>query len=185
MPEPPSSRSRTKSTSTLPTQIILGENTCDKIWLDVRDTVLPSWVGRLPTKVGNHKHKKLGADQWRVFVTVHLVITLVPLWTRKGGLFLQLLKNFMDLVKAVQLATSRWVSPGLIVEYESTYQAYLNDMCRLFPQATITPTQHAATHFGSFMRDFGPSHDYNCFPFERMNHHCQKVNTNRKAGKPL
>ena len=183
MPDPTSSRAHRNGTgsSTLPTQILL-EETCRKIWSDMRDTILPSWVGRVPRKVGNRKHKKLGADQWRVLATVHLVITLVPLWTSKGGIFQALLNNFMDLVSAVRLATSRRISEELIKAYESFYNAYLNDMCRLFPQATITPTQHAGTHFGSYMRDFGPSHDYNCFPFERMNHYSQKVNTNRRAG---
>ena len=185
MPDPPSSKTTPKSTETLPTQILLGEETCNKVWSDMANTILPSWVGRVPRKVGNHKHKKLSADQWRVLTTIHLVVTLVPLWMHKGGIFLELLKNVMDLVTAVRLATSRQVSEGLIAMYEGIYQTYLNDVCRLFPQATITPTQHAATHFGQFMRDFGPSHDYNCFPFERMNHFSQEVKTNRKPGEWL
>src|ERR1700733_825449 len=174
MPDPPD----LKSASSLPSQIFLGQDTCRKLWDDMSGTLLPSWVGRVPRCVGNGKHKKLSADQWKVLVTIHLPITLVPLWAG-SGIFSDLLENFFDLVKAIRLATSHKVTKESIAAYEQIYDNYLKKMCTIFPQATVTPTQHAGTHFGLFLRNFGPSREYNCFPFERMNHLCQQVKTNR------
>lgn len=171
--------------ATLPTQVFLGRETCKKLWLDMQNTILPSWVGRVPRQVGNRKHRKLSADQRRVLATIHLPITLIPLWKDRQGIFPKLLDNFMDLVVSVRLAFSHEVSRDLIEAYDSTYSRYLDSMCSLFPQATITPTQHAARHFGQFLEDFGPARDFNCFAFEQQNHLCQQVPTNHRAGKVI
>lgn len=171
-----------KVTASLPSQIFLGFQTCRMLWDDMSTTVLPSWVARVPRHVGNGKHKKLSAAQWKALVTIHLPITLIPLWTTRSGIFEAMLENFLDLVRSIRLATSHKVTDKSIAAYEEVYEKYLKNMCLLFPQATITPIQHAGKHFGLFLHNFGPSCEYNCFAFERLNHFCQQVKTNRRPG---
>lgn len=183
MPDAAVSSSRAGEKYTLPTQIFIGNETCKKLWHDMSSTLLPSWVTTVPKHVGNHKHRKLSANQWKVLVTLHLPATLIPLWINREGVFPMLVENLIDLVKVVRFAASHVVSQDLVTAYNAAIERYLNGMCTLFPQATITPTQHAATHFGRFLEDFGPSREYDCFPYEGMNHQCQLVPTNRRAGK--
>lgn len=169
--------------SALPTQIFLGSATCGELWDNMSQVIVPSWVGSVPSHVGNGQHKKLSADQWRVLGLIYLVLTLIPMWTDRGGIFIQLLENYMDLVETIRLATSHSVSEESIQAYETAIHKYLQGMGLLFPGAAYTPTQHAATHFGTLLRNFGPSKDWNCFAFERMNHKCQECNTNKRPGK--
>lgn len=179
---PSSAKGKKDRAEKLPTQIFLGQKTCAVLWEDMSHTILPSWVGAVPPHVGNGKHRKLNADQLKVLGTIHLVITLIPLWSSFGGIFFRLLENFMDLIESIRLATSHTVSMDSIFQYDETVHRYLRGMVTLFPGAPITPLQHGMTHFQQFMKDFGPSRDWNCFPFERMNGDCQKVNHNGHPG---
>jgi hypothetical protein len=78
----------------------------EAVWADMALTELPSWVTDVPHNWGTTVRGKLSANNWRVICTVHLPITLIRLWggddapeDRKDKL-----QNFMDLVRAVQIA---------------------------------------------------------------------------------
>ena len=111
-----------------------------------------------------------------------MVITLIPIWTHKGGHFRTLLVNFMDLVNAIRLATSHTVSEASILSYESTFRNYLEQYAKLFPWAAITPSLHTALHLGDRLRLFGPVRHSDCFPFERKNYDAQQVPTDGVPG---
>ncbi|KAH8996076.1 hypothetical protein EDB86DRAFT_2829217 [Lactarius hatsudake] len=57
--------------------VVLGRLTLAEVWLDMSKTTLPSWIGHAPPELGNGKHGKLSADQWRTACTVNLVVTLL------------------------------------------------------------------------------------------------------------
>ncbi|PPQ75273.1 hypothetical protein CVT24_007401 [Panaeolus cyanescens] len=171
---------------------ILGEATLEEIRQDMAKLKLPTWVSPAPSHPGGAKSGKLTADQWKTFCTVNLVITLNRLWgksaqpddeqcaTRKRQG--EMLENFMHLVSAVKLASMRTMSPERIQQYTEHMHKYLCKLQVLYPWTSITPYQHTALHLPDFLRRFGPTHGWRCFPFERYNYILQSTLTNNRFG---
>ena len=93
-----------------------------------------------------------------------------------------MLDNYLDLVKAVELATRYTQTEANIADYEHHMERYLRTLLELYPQIDIQPYQHLALHFGEHLRRFGPTHSWRCFPFERYNGILQRIPTNLKFG---
>ncbi|KAL6299917.1 hypothetical protein BKA93DRAFT_703922, partial [Sparassis latifolia] len=163
---------------------ILGTDRLRAIWEDMETTILPTWMPAAPHHIGDGRHGKITADQWRTFCTVHLVVTLCRIWgpLEGSGRLHQFLDNFMDLVTAVKLATMRSVSHKQIHQYEDHYLRYLRQLLVLFPGVGLSPNQHFAVHFKDQFRTFGPAHSVWSFFFERVNHMLQQINKNNKLG---
>ena len=165
---------------------VLGKETLKEIWKDVDLISLPSWIGRVPNRIGDTKVGKLSADQYRTACTVNLVVTLTRLWGNdERPRYKEMLKNFMDLVTAINLAHRHVITPRSIHLYEQTMQRYLSKLLELYPSVTLTPSQHLSLHLGKMMRSFGPVHAWRCFPFERYNGILQNIPTNCKFGRLL
>lgn len=165
---------------------VLGLETLQEIWKDNELVSLPSWIGRVPHRIGDSKVGKLSADQYRTACTINLVITLNRLWTNKiPPRFKEMLDNYMDLVKAVKLSHMRVLTPRTIRLYEQTILRYLRTFSQLYPTFKLVPSQHLSVHLGQVMRNFGPVHSWRCFPFERYNGLLQNIPTNCKFGKLL
>ena len=151
---------------------------------DIAITELPSRIGRVPANVGSAGAGTLSADQWRTLCMVHLVITLtrlcgnVPAEDRRR----QLLDNFLDLVAAVRYANVRRTSPSRIATYNSHIFQYVRGLRRLFPEQDLVPNQHLALHLGEVLENFGPSHAYWAFPFERLIRIVRQANINFRHG---
>ena len=52
--------------------IVLGKETLKAIWKDNSDVSLPSWIGRVPSRIGDAKVGKLSADQYRTTCTIKI-----------------------------------------------------------------------------------------------------------------
>jgi hypothetical protein len=148
---------------------------------------LPSWMPAAPAHPGEKRWGKFSADQWRTFCMVNLPTTLTRLWGSlpKDSREYQVLINFLHLVSAVKLATMRKMNEERVEEYETHMHKYLTSLLELYPNTRITPYQHIALHYGPFLRRFGPTHAWRCFPFERYNYLMQQIPTNTKPGAPL
>ncbi|KZS90573.1 hypothetical protein SISNIDRAFT_415284 [Sistotremastrum niveocremeum HHB9708] len=164
---------------------ILGSQTLAALWTDMAKTSLPSWITRAPSRVGSTKVGKLSADQWRVTCTIHLPITLIRLWApqAKTSLAHRLLDNFLDLVYATRIVHSRTMTTQLAEEFRKYFHRYLVGLRDLFPEFSLTPYHHLCLHLPFFFEQFGPSHAWRCFAFERGNYVLQQIQTNGKFGK--
>src|SRR5580704_907886 len=91
---------------------ILGIDIMTRVWSDMAQTVIPTWLTPAPPDWGTTKRGKLSANNWRVVCTIHLPISLIWLWRSESGIKIELLKNFMHLVTAVQVANMRISSPS-------------------------------------------------------------------------
>ena len=138
-----------------------------------------------PKDIGNISHGKLSADEWRMTATVHLVFTLIRLWGHydESARKRQMLDNYMQLVRAVNIAGSLRISEEDIKEYESSILSYLRGLKDMYKEATIKPNHHIAIHLPEFLRRFGPVHAWRAFAFERFNYLLQNTNTNKKTGR--
>ena len=150
-------------------------------------TILPTWVSPAPHHIGDGRHGKILADQWRTFCTVHLVITLVRLWAplHPSHRMHQLLLNFMHLVTASKLMTMRSTSNERIDLARFHWMEYLKGLLSLFPDIRLSPSQHMTTHLPQQMSNFGPSHSTWSFVFERVNYLLQQINTDSRLGKQM
>lgn len=154
-----------------------------ELWSDMAKTYLPSSVTPLPKNVGSAQAGSLGADEWRTLCLIHLTITLIRLWGNDTpSREFQMLENFMDLVTAVKLASMRTTCTSRIRSYELYMQRYLSQLLVLYPGATITPNHHLSLHLPEILDNFGPSHVFRAFVFERGNLILQQTPTNNKMG---
>jgi hypothetical protein len=161
---------------------VLGRETLGMIQDDISNTEVPSWVNPAPARFGLKSRGKLSADQWRSACTIHLPITLIRLWGLDCGRKKSMLDNFLTLVLAVLLATSRVVTQELITHYHHSMVTYLAGLKKLYPEASIKPNHHMALHISDFMTNFGPTHPIQTFGFERLNYLNQLTHTNLKFG---
>ncbi|KAH9012871.1 hypothetical protein EDB85DRAFT_1900085 [Lactarius pseudohatsudake] len=52
--------------------VVLGQKTLAEVWANMSKITLPSWIGRVPPKLGDRRHGKLSTDQWHTACTVVL-----------------------------------------------------------------------------------------------------------------
>lgn len=163
----------------------LGKDVLTRVWEDNHHMVLPSWIGRVPPRVGSSQHGKLSADQLRSTCTINLVTTLISVWgiAPEGSKWKIVLDNFMDLVVAVKLAHMRTLTPKRIQKYHFYMYRYLCTMQELYPHISIQPVQHMSLHLTRLMEQFGPVHAWRCFAFERYNGILQNIPTNYQFGR--
>ncbi|KAI6110107.1 hypothetical protein F5141DRAFT_1004886, partial [Pisolithus sp. B1] len=151
------------------------------IWKDQECLQLPSFLSPGPPKFGSQK-QTLSADEWRLVGTIHLVITLIQLWSLDTGRKGQMLDNFMHLITAIHLTNLRSISSQDIADYTFHMDSYLCRFAELYKEAKIQPTHHLLLHFGTLLTRFGPVHSWRAWSFERYNYVLQNIETNRKFG---
>lgn len=165
---------------------ILGEGRLRLIWTEMQEIMLPSEVSPAPSRIGSPGQGTISADEWRTFCTINLVVTLVYLWgplpddSRES----QILRNFMDLITAVEIASSRSITLKDTWELQKRMRAYLQGILELFPGTTIGPYQHMCLgHLPQVLLNLGPSHAIWCYAFERANYVLQRIKTNSRIGR--
>jgi hypothetical protein len=163
---------------------VLGHGVLDEIASDRAGMQLPSWINPAPARAGHKSHGKLSADQWRTFCSINLTTTLVRLWGSQpaDSRKFKMLSNFIDLVVAVELASSLVIAESDIERYDFYLRRYLEEMKELYRDVTVTPNHHDALHVSDFLRALGPSPWYRAFHVERFNYILQQINTNGHVG---
>lgn len=163
---------------------VLGNETLRAIREDMERLSLPTWVTPPPKRPGESKGGKFKADEWKIFCTVNLPITLTRLWGSKPetNRCNRMLKNYMDLIAAVKIATKRSITELDIALYNGYMNSYLKGLLELYPHTKLTPYHHLSLHFSTHLRRFGPTHAWRCYPFERYNGQLQKLPDNHKFG---
>jgi len=146
--------------------------------------MLPSWCSPAPPRIGDKGQGKISADGWRVFCTVHVIVTLGCLWgslpsnSRENQLF----GNFCDLVSATKIASKRSITAVNVEEFGNSMLRYLHGLNKLFPMYQLIPYHHISLHLSELLFRFGPTTAWRCWVFERYNHMIQKIETNGRFG---
>ncbi len=143
---------------------------------------VPSWVNPPPLAFGTTRHGKLSADQWRTLCTINLPITLIRTWGFQEQRRVEMLRNFLDLVEAIELVGLMEIDEERIVRAEVLMEKYLKAVKELYKGQKIKPNHHLALHLGVFLRLFGPVHSWRAFVFERFNYFLQTLDTNMRFG---
>uniref|UniRef100_A0A0W0FQF2 Uncharacterized protein n=1 Tax=Moniliophthora roreri TaxID=221103 RepID=A0A0W0FQF2_MONRR len=107
---------------------------------------------------------------------------LIRLWGSAEERKRELLRNFMVLVQAIEIASLRQITQTDIAEYEQLIGIYLHGLLDLFKGASVHSTHHALLHVGEFMEEMGPNHCRNASAQERYILFMQEQNVNMKFG---
>ena len=151
--------------------------------------ITPSWLTSVPTNLGEAKHGKLKADQWRTLGTTYLPISLIRMWyqvedstDQRSIQCRKLLEATLSLISAVVIASSRTISQEKTELYLHHMQSYLKGLRELFPQYRFLPNQHMALHLAEYLQLYGPVHSWWTFPFERLIGMLQRIPNNFQNG---
>ena len=163
---------------------ILGHMRLLKVWEDMTRTTLPSWCTPAPLCIGDKGQGKISANRWRVFCTVHLIVTLCCVWgsspldSHKN----KLLDNFYDLIVATKIAAGRSITVACAKEFQDIMLRYLSRLNELFPMHRFIPYHHISIHLMELLSHFGPTTMWHCWVFEWYNHMLQNIETNGRFG---
>ncbi len=147
----------------------------------IASTVRPRWHKSPPKNLGEARHGKLKADQWRSLMEFDIPVALAQLWTENSERQ-QLFHCTMLLAIAIRYATSHVVTQEHISQYKKYMLDYLKALRQIDPQSTLHPNHHEALHIPDFLELFGPMHGWWMFVYERMIGLLQQTNTNYKIG---
>ena len=143
------------------------------------DAVIPSWIERPPTNLGEKSHGKLKADQWLTLFSVFLPLVLPEVWlSSPSKTNMDLLDNFHDLIICTNLVCSHSTSPADANQYLHHYIQYRKSSKSIFPGVKTRPNHHYAMHNADLMKFWGPLIKLSEFSYERHNGLLQKIKTN-------
>lgn len=141
--------------------------------------VIPSYIERPPSNLGEKTHGKLKADQWLKLFIVFLPLILPEIWTSSSTDRSQaLLENFYSLVTCTNIICAYTTSNDYADLYLLHYIKYRESALHLFPHAPSRPNHHYAMHNTELMKFWGPLICLSEFPYEQHNGTLQKIKTN-------
>ncbi|KAF5328352.1 hypothetical protein D9619_013346 [Psilocybe cf. subviscida] len=98
-----------------------------EIRADIVQMCTPSWLASVPCDLGEARHGKLKADQWRVLGTVYLPVSLMRLWeepdtddNEEALMRKKMLEATIALISAIRIATSQTASRSKAALFHSS-----------------------------------------------------------------
>jgi hypothetical protein len=150
-----------------------------KIRACISDTVIPSWIERPPTNLGEKSHGKLKANHWMTLFTIFFPLILPEIWhSSKNTCYAALLENFYDLVTCTNIVCSYSTSAVDADKFLDHYIKYRMSSKVLFPNVNTRPNCHYAMHIPELLKFWGPLIKLSEFAYEQHNGTLQKIKTN-------
>lgn len=155
----------------------------------IKDTVVPSWLTRVPRNYGEAAAGSLKADEQRVLATVYLPIALISRWCPeanhtsdgardRAGLRLE---STMLLVQIILIFCSRVLTLADARIAHQYLRKYIEGIKSHHPHNAIKPNHHMAFHILDYIILFGPVRGWWTFPFERLIGRLQAIPTNHNG----
>ncbi|KAG0150416.1 hypothetical protein CROQUDRAFT_652323, partial [Cronartium quercuum f. sp. fusiforme G11] len=146
--------------------------------------VLPAGINRLPLNLGDTRHGKLKAVQWKSLY-IYIIPLIVPELlvldvedSKKTSTHAMIIENITRLCRCTQIVLANEHTKADCNEFRSMYNRY-NDTSRLlFNDTRILPNHHYALHIPDQLCFWGPLMAISEFAGEWMNGLLQKVKTN-------
>jgi hypothetical protein len=148
---------------------------------DISQIIVPCWVTKLSSSLGERSNGKLKADEWRSLFSIYLPITCFRLWADKPEKIIHL-KALLILSIIVNIVSSTTSSRAAAVLYDNAIRLYLELIVTLYPKEPLVVTHHLALHLSRYMRFYGPCRSHWAFPFERLIGKLQKIPHNSHTG---
>ncbi|KAG0152478.1 hypothetical protein CROQUDRAFT_649904 [Cronartium quercuum f. sp. fusiforme G11] len=149
--------------------------------------ILPAGINRLPLNLGDARHGKLKAAQWKslyIYIIPLIVPELLVLDVedfKKTSTRATIIENIARLCRCTQIVLMNEHTEADCNEFRSMYNRY-NDTSRLlFNDTRILPNHHYALHIPDQLCFWGPLMAISEFAGEWMNGLLQKVKTNHRT----
>ena len=153
---------------------ILSEESLQEIARRAQHIQVPSGVGRLPANISSN-YGGFKADQWRTWITIYSPVVL------KGILPNIHMRCWMLFVRACSLLSQRVIKKSDLASADLLLLNYCKRFQDLYGEEHCTMNLHLHLHLQEVFLDFGPSHAFWCYPFERYNGILGSFPTNNKA----
>lgn len=135
---------------------------------------MPHSIGRLPINIASN-YGGFKAAQWQTWITTYSPVVL------KGVILDNHLQCWLLFVRAYSILSKRILKGDDV----ATADIFLLNFCRrfeiLYGKENCTPNLHLHLHLKDCLLDYGPSHSFWCFSFERFNGLLGSFHTNRKS----
>ena len=135
---------------------------------------VPPDVGRIPYRISSN-YGGFTASQWRNWITIYSPVVL------KGILDQQHLQCWLLFVRACSLLSQRIITKEDVASADLFLLTFCKQIECLYGKDQFTPNMHLHMHLKQCLMDFGPSHSFWCFSFERFNGLLGSYSTNKKA----
>ena len=153
---------------------ILSEHSLAEIDRRAKLVQVPSDIGRLPTNISSN-YGGFKADQWRSWITVYSPVVL------KGLLPTAHFLCWMIFVRATCILCQRILKKADLLTADLMLLNFCEKFQHLYGEESCTMNLHLHLHLKEIYLDFGPSHAFWCYPFERYNGILGSFPTNNKA----
>lgn len=125
---------------------------------------MPSDCGRLPTTILDKASVEgTTAQQWLLYAKVYARPCLVNLLPLDSYKCMKLLCEITDII------SKHMITQDDILTLEMKVQQHHKLFCRLYGKWKMSINNHMMLHMANSLKDFGPSHTFWCFGYERMN----------------
>lgn len=141
---------------------IISDDSFDLIQSRVNSALTASGIGRIPYKITSG-FASFTADQWKNWVNY---FSLLALHDILKGDDLECWRHF---VLACRLLTRKEVTANQIIIADTLLLQFCKRAERMYGKSVVTPNMHMHCHLRSCMEDYGPSHGFWLFAFERCN----------------
>lgn len=152
---------------------ILSSNDLVKVEEKLRNTVAPVGLGRLPLSI-NIGHF-LTADQWKNWTLYFSILCLGDTMSKPH------LECWRKFVLACRRLCKHSITDDDIKVADKLLLRFCSQAVELYGEDVITPNMHMHCHLASCIREFGPSHSFWLFPFERYNGVLEEQPTNNRS----
>lgn len=156
---------------------IITEKDLSSLQQTVDNIHVPSDVGRIPRKIET-KFSGFTADQFKNWVTLFSIPTL---FDQIDPIHLECWRHF---VLACRLLCQKSISQLNLQLADALLMQFCSKVEQLFGAHAITPNMHMHGHLREVIQDFGPSHTFWLFSYERFNGILGNQPNNNKSIEP-
>ena len=134
---------------------------------------VPYSIGRLPINIASN-YSGFKAAQWQIWITIYSPVVL------KGVLPDRHLQCWLLFVRACAILSQRILRVSDVDTADMLLVTFCKRFEMIFGCDNCTPNLHLHLHLKECLLDYGPSHAFWCFSFERFNGLLGSFHTNRK-----
>ena len=153
---------------------LISQNDMDRIHNIIKETLIPSSIGRLPRKILS-SYSGFTADQWKNWTSLFSLVCLhsvlpyehIECWRVFVEICLIISTPLISLDDVAKIAT-------LATKFGTKFQ-------ELYGNHRVTPNMHLHQHLSECILDFGPVYSFWLYSFERYNGILGNYTTNQKS----
>ena len=123
---------------------------------------VPYSIGKLPTNIASN-YGGFIAVQWQTWITVYSPVVL------KGLIPIGHFECWLLFVRACSILSKRYLAESDVITADLLLLNFCKVFEKLYGSERCTPNLHLHLHLKQCLLDYGPSHAFWCFSFERYN----------------